>query len=175
MVLSPLGWAAAQSPEQLSPEGGIGNTRADFRREWGPLRQIGDPFVYERQEYVNYDTPHADIQLSVMYLLQEDARPRDTDRVGWLMISFVSSVSLSHAQRSVAEYLPEDAHLDRTLDNSFGEPREVYTSNDAKRMFPSLDIDGETIMGKGEIWVTYGTMGGSSVVAVEIGLYDDYA
>jgi hypothetical protein len=175
LVVSPIGLVTAQSTHQLSPSGGIGNTRVNFVQEWGPFRQVGGSFLVDRQEYAIYDTANPDFQLQVMFFLEADTKPRDTDRVGWFSLSLMESMDLGAAENLITDYLPEDAVLDRTLKNQYGDFRAVYSSPDALDMFPTMRVDGETISGKGEIWVTYGTMGEFSVVAIEIGLYDDYA
>lgn len=176
IFLAPLSHAAALTSKELSPSGGIGNTRANFSREWGPLREVGNASIFSRQQIANYDTPDYNIQLSVLYLLENDEKPRDTDRVIWFMVSLMDPVSYYPARSFIEDYLPRDASLHRTQTNQFKETQEVYTSKSALTMFPSLLIDDETVKGTGEIWVTYGDMGlgGANIVGIEICLYDDY-
>jgi len=168
--------AYAQDTQELSPSGGIGNTRADFHEGWGPLQEFGESYVVYQQEYVNFDTPDYDVQLSAMFLLEPDLRPRETDRLIWLMLSLGDPVNKAQAERMIEGTLPRDAELERTQKNRFDETQEVYRSADALQLFPTLNIDEEEIQGTGEIWVTYGDMGlgGSNVVGIEICLYDDY-
>lgn len=173
----PMTQATAKETEQVSPPGGIGNTRSDFEEEWGPLESLTDPQLLERGQLAYYETPDPEVFLSVTYQLENANRMGNDDRVILISLGWDQPTPLSFAKTLVAKYLPKDAKLDRKQENHFGYDQELYVSKSVATEFPVVYKLDESIKSSGQIWVTYEPYidGEPGIGAIEIALYDDEA
>jgi hypothetical protein len=170
LAVAPV-WAA--DDKELSPDGGIGNTRQNFSREWGPLRTLTDPSILGQEQWAIYEMGNA--MLFVTYQMEEDARPRPTDRVTLISYGFDNPISLSSAQGIANKYLPKDAKHERNQRSHYGYAQELYRSKAVEQTFPAVFHSEEEYKGEGYVWVTYEAYmdGDPRIGAVEIALFDD--
>lgn len=169
MIIFQLPTPAAASSEQLSPAGGIGNTRGDFEVAWSPLKKVPASNVMLGSEYAYFDTSDPNLQLWVRFILDDGAHLGPDDRLVWMAWSYVKPVSTSTVEAVIARYLPSDAEFVRTQTTHFGDQQDVYYSASYEKLLPELILDGKPVAMDGTIYVT--VVAGSP----EISLWNDYA
>ena len=166
--------ALQNRPVDIISKLGIGSTREDILKSWN-ISASTEPvleFIYEHKQDVTYDTKDMEYQISLMFQLQFDDKPRPVDRAVLVVLSLISFIDGSSAERLISQMLPTDAEKKgRMSKNRFGEPVQQYSSKEIAKIFPKVEIEGEPLKTPGRIWVTiYPST--SRVGVIEMSLFD---
>lgn len=159
--------------EQVSGEGGVGNTRDDILGYWNISASIS-PYaatIEEGYQSITYNLP--DYQITFLFQLQGDDQVRGSDRLIEMIVGFMGFESRTTADRMVEGWLPQDAEAvgSPTIDGA-GNLVQQYHSMTMAQAIPQISFLG--FDSPGRIWVQ--TWPAESTVGViQISLYNPAA